>query len=59
MYAAPRIITLDAALLPDPPSGWKFSNITEPEGDAPDLTHYPVLLFGPYTYTGMLAHIPM
>ena len=57
MYVAPRITTLDAGLLPSPPSGWKFGNITEIDGIVTDLAHYPVLLFGPYTYTGMFPYI--
>lgn len=57
MYTAPRITTPDASLLPTPPDGWKFTNITDPDGTTPDRAHYPVLLFGPYTYTGMLSHV--
>ncbi|KAI1784865.1 hypothetical protein LXA43DRAFT_175500 [Ganoderma leucocontextum] len=53
MYTVPRITTLDASLLPTTtaPDGWKFDNITDPDGTTPDFAHYPVLLFGPYTYT--------
>ncbi|KAM5536136.1 hypothetical protein V8D89_010235 [Ganoderma adspersum] len=50
-YTAPRITTLDSAVLPEAPSGWKFDNITSVDGTTPDLANYPVLLFGPYTYT--------
>ena len=57
MYTPPRIITLDSNLLPTPPEGWKYTNLIEPSGTTPDLKHYPVLLFGPYTYTGMLPQI--
>ncbi len=57
MYTAPRITTLDASLLPTPPDGWKFDNITDPDNGSSDLVHYPVLLFGPYTYTGMSLHV--
>nr|VWP02530.1 Beta-lactamase (EC [Ganoderma boninense] len=34
-YAAPRITTLDSALLLDSPAGWKFANITSVNGDTP------------------------
>ncbi|KAI1786067.1 hypothetical protein LXA43DRAFT_1065370 [Ganoderma leucocontextum] len=53
VYTAPRITTLDYSLLPSPPDGWKFTNliISDPTGNTSDLAHYPVLLFGPYTYT--------
>ncbi|KAI1784873.1 hypothetical protein LXA43DRAFT_1119949 [Ganoderma leucocontextum] len=54
MYTAPRITTLDTSLLPAPPDGWKFTNlISDPTGTTSDLTHYPMLLFGPYTYTAL------
>ncbi|KAI1786045.1 hypothetical protein LXA43DRAFT_928023, partial [Ganoderma leucocontextum] len=51
MYAPPRITTLDSSLLPSPPTGWKFANLIDQAGASADLAHYPVLLFGPYTYT--------
>lgn len=52
MYAHPHITTLDKSLLPAAPAGYKFDNLVDPDGVAGDLKHYPVLLFGAYTYTG-------
>lgn len=57
MYTHPRITTLDSNRLPTPPEGWKYFNLVDPDGLESDLAHYPVLLFGPHTYTGMLTHI--
>ena len=57
MYAPPRITTLDATLLPPAPDGWHYVHITSPDVLDSDLEHYPVVLFGPYTYTGaQLVH---
>lgn len=55
-YAPPHITTLDSSLLPDPPEGWKYSNLTDPENLDDDPAHYPVLLFGSYTYTALSNH---
>lgn len=52
MYAPPRITTLDASRLPNAPNGWKYANIAGPDTLDGDETHYPVVLFGSYTYTG-------
>ncbi|PIL23611.1 hypothetical protein GSI_14924 [Ganoderma sinense ZZ0214-1] len=52
-YTAPRISTRDSTLLPEAPSGWMFANITTVDGNTADLANYPVLLFGPYTYTAL------
>ena len=57
MYTHPRIITLEEHRLPSAPEGWKYSNLVDPDDLTPDKEHYPVLLFGPYTYTGRLTHI--
>ncbi|PIL23619.1 hypothetical protein GSI_14932 [Ganoderma sinense ZZ0214-1] len=53
MYAHPRIITLDSTLFPPAPEGWKYTNLIYPSATGPDLAHYPVFLFGPYTYTAL------
>ncbi|TBU39879.1 hypothetical protein BD309DRAFT_982802 [Dichomitus squalens] len=53
MYTHPRITALDSRRLPTPPEGWKYTNLIDPSGTTPDPTHYPVLLFGPYTYTAL------
>lgn len=52
-YARPRITTLDASRLPTPPGGWKFANLVNPSKPDSNLSHYPVLLFGSYTYTAL------
>lgn len=52
-YARPRITTLDASRLPTPPNGWRFVNLVDPNKVGSNLSRYPVLLFGSYTYTGI------
>lgn len=52
MYSNPRITTLDASLLPAPPADYSFVNLVSPNSLKGNLNQYPVLLFGPYTYTG-------
>jgi hypothetical protein len=51
MYADPRITTIDSSLLPTPPEGWRYVALKDPDTLDPESC-YPVLLFGPYTYTG-------
>lgn len=57
MYNPPHITTLSSRLLPAPPKGWKYANLVNPNSTSGDPEHYPVMLFGPYTYTGMLVYI--
>lgn len=57
-YARPRITTLDASRLPTPPGGWKFTNLVDPSKLDSNLSRYPVLLFGSYTYTGTRSPSP-
>ncbi|KAM5536126.1 hypothetical protein V8D89_010225 [Ganoderma adspersum] len=46
MYCPPRITTVKRVRLPAPPKGWMYT----PVGTLGD---YPVLFFGPYTYTAL------
>ena len=54
MYAIPHTTTIDMSLLPTPPDGWKFANLVDPYKTDANFSRYPILLFGPYTYTGVL-----
>lgn len=48
----PLVTTADVSKLPRAPTGFDYVNLTDPDQPGGDDQHYPVLLYGSYTYTG-------